>query len=148
MEQEIKVEEAKEKKATMGVLTRDAILKADDLKIEEVDVTEEWGGIVYERTLKGWERDQFEQSMFEGVGKGRKQKFENLRARLVALCTVNEKGERLFTAKDAKLLGEKSASALDKCFSKAQELNGMKAEDVEDMVKNSETDQSEDSISD
>ena len=133
-------------KEMKGILTKDAILNANDLTNEKIEVSE-WGGSVFIRTLKGWERDQFEQSMFEGVGKGRKQKFENLRARLVALTVVNEKGERLFTAKEAKLLGEKSASALDKCFSAAQELNGMKAEDVEDMVKNSEADQSEDSTS-
>ena len=86
--------------------------------------------------------------MFEGTGKGRKQKFENLRARLVALTIVDEKGKRMFKTSEAKLLGEKSASALDKCFSKAQEINGMKDSDIEEIVKNSEEDQSEDSTSD
>ena len=147
MDDKIKVKEVEKEEIQTVELTKEAIFAVEDLRSERIDVPE-WGGYLYIRTLKGWERDQFEQSMFEGIGKTRKQKFENLRARLVALTVVNAKGERLFTAKEAKLLGEKSASALDKCFSVAQELNGMKAEDVEDMVKNSETGQSEDSISD
>ena len=147
MDDKIKVKEVEKEEIQTVELTKEAIFAVEDLRSERIDVPE-WGGYLYIRTLKGWERDQFEQSMFEGIGKTRKQKFENLRARLVALTVVNAKGERLFTAKEAKLLGEKSASALDKCFSVAQKLNGMKAEDVEDMVKNSETDQSEDSTSD
>jgi len=48
----------------MGLLTRDAILEAQDLQHEEVYIPE-WGGSVRVRTLTGAERDAFEQSIVD-----------------------------------------------------------------------------------
>ena len=39
---------------------------------------------------------------------------ENLRARLVARCLVDEKGERVFDASDVVKLGKKSAKVINK----------------------------------
>lgn len=117
----------------MSILTRDSILKADDLKKQLVEVPE-WGGSVYVRTLTGTERDNFEQSIIEAPGK---MNMANLRARLVSKVLVDDKGQRLFTNADAVELGTKSASALDRIFTIAQKMNGMSTADVEEMVKNS-----------
>jgi hypothetical protein len=62
------------------------------------------------------------------------------------LTIVDEEGNRLFSDADVKLLGQKSAAALDKLFEVAQKLSGLKDEDVEELAKNSEDDLSEDSI--
>jgi len=131
----------------MGLLTRDAILEAQDLQHEEVYIPE-WGGSVRVRTLTGAERDAFEQSIVDQRGKDTRMNLRNIRAKLVALTVVDGDGKRLFSDADAKLLGQKSASALDKIFEVAQRLSGLRDEDVEELAKNSDDDLSEDFISD
>ena len=121
------------KSKTLG---RDAILGASDRKIERVEVPE-WGGCVFVRTLRAFERDAFEASMFKGRGKNRTENLENLRARLVVLAACETGGARLFDDADVKALGDKSAAPLDRVFGAAQRLNGMTTEDVEEMVGNS-----------
>lgn len=74
--------------------------------------------------------------------------MKNLRAKLVALTIVDEEGNRIFSQQDVNLLGKKSALALNRVFEVAQRLNGLKPEDVEELTKNSESDQSDDFISD
>ena len=128
----------------MAYLTRDAILQADDLPAEDVEVPE-WGGTVRVRGLTGAERDAFEASIVEQRGKTTHFKMENLRARLVALSVVGEDGKRIFSDSDVKALGRKSAVALQRVFKAAQRLSGLTAEDVEELAKNLESDQSDDS---
>jgi len=131
----------------MSLLTRDLILQANDLPTEEVEV-KPWGGAVQVRALTGAERDAFEQSIVEQKGKSTKMNLTNLRARLVALTVVDEEGKRVFSDADARLLGEKSAIALNTVFEVAQRLSGLTPDDVEELTKNSETTQGEDSLLD
>lgn len=114
-------------------LTRDQILTADDLQRQEVDVPE-WGGSVYVRAMTGLERDRFETSLTNGQDKG--VNLQNIRARLVSLCAIDEEGARLFSDDDAKVLGQKSAKALDRVFDVAQRLNGLRDQDVEELAEN------------
>jgi len=128
------------------LLDKQAILSASDHKTEDVDVPE-WGGTVRVRTMTGRERDAFEASLAKGEGKDRKTDLVNLRARLAGLCMVGEDGQRLFTDAEVEALGDKTAAALDRVFSVAQRLNGMTAQDVEDLAKNSGAAPSGDSTS-
>jgi len=114
------------------MLNREAILKTDDLPRELVQVPE-WGGDVYVSTLNGTQRDAFEQSM---QGKKNKLNLDNVRARFAVLTLVDDKGVRLFSDADAKVLGEKSAAALDRVFAVAQRLNGFSSQDAEDLAGN------------
>jgi hypothetical protein len=114
------------------MLNRDAILKADDLPRELVNVPE-WGGDVYVRTLTGTERDQFEQELVQNKSKPN---LANVRARFAVLTICDADGVRLFQAKDAEPLGKKSASALDRVFEVAQKLNGFSSDDAESLAKN------------
>jgi len=116
-------------------LTRDEILKADDIEIEEVEVPE-WGGSVYVRGLTAEQRDQYEQSLIVRKGKKSDINLVNARARLVALTVVDENGDSLFTLADAEALGQKSAAALQRVFEVAQRLSGLTEEDVEELVGN------------
>jgi len=111
------------------MLTRDSILKADDLPKESVEVPE-WGGQVWVSTLTGTQRDAFEQSM---VTKKNKPNMDNVRARFAVLTICDEKGERLFKAADADELGKKSAAALDRIFAVAQRLNGFSDNDQKEL---------------
>lgn len=141
-------------KKNIVILSKEAILSADDLEKELVEVPE-WGGAVYVRALTGAERDAFEQSMVEmrTVRQGRRQetvremRLQNIRARLCALTICDEEGNRLFTDADVQALGRKSASALNRVFQVAQRLSGLTDEDVEELAGNSDEIHSDDSSS-
>lgn len=128
----------------MPFLTRDQILGADDLSYRVVPVPA-WGGDVRIRTLTGAERDQFEASIVQRNGRNIATNMRNIRAKLVALCIVDENGERIFSDKDVEALGKKSAQALDLVFGEAQKLNGLRDEDVEELAENFVDGRSEDS---
>lgn len=132
----------------MAILGRNAILESKDLKTEEVEVPE-WGGSVLIRSLTGEQRDEYEASMFElGKNGNPKQNLANVRARLVVLCIVNEQGEQMFNKADVKLLGRKSAAALERVATAAQKLNAISDEDIEELAESFEDAPSEDSTSD
>jgi hypothetical protein len=126
------------------LLTREAIFAADDLTKELVNVPE-WGGDVYLRTLTAGERERWEETNLTRKGNDSKVNLINLQASLVALTAVDEAGVHLFTAADIPALNGKSSVALQRLFSKALELNRVGKQDVEELVKNSETTPVEDS---
>jgi hypothetical protein len=132
-------------------LSKATILGADDLTVEEVNCPE-CGGTVFVRTLTGVERDEIEAHMFQTKSKDSRINMTNLRARMVGLCLVDENGKRIFKGKefekDIEALGRKSSLVLDRVFTVAQKLAGMRKEDVEELTKNSEEGQDEDSSSD
>lgn len=136
---------AKEVEATK-VLSKADILAMDDLPTKRISIPQ-WKADVMIRSITASERDQFEQSLFTQKGTDIVRNTENMRAKLCALVLVDEEGNRLFTFNEAYHLGRKSAAALDLIFTEAQKLNGISREDRESLVKNSETDPSEDSTS-
>lgn len=139
---------------TNHLLSRDDILGARDLPSERVEVPE-WGGAVLVRGLTGIERDEWELSMMR-VNQSRgsidasinMDAFRNTRARFVAKCLVDEDGIRMFSDHDVTELGAKSAVALNRVYEVAQRLSAITKEDVEELGKNSESGQSDDSGSD
>ena len=118
----------------MNLLTREAILDADDLTTEDHEVPE-WGGTVRVKMLTGTERDAFEASVTETRGKNVKANLANVRARLVSLCLVDTTGRRLFAREDIPLLGRKSAAALDRVFDACRRLNRIGDQDVEELTE-------------
>lgn len=133
--------------AAKKFLNKSEILAMDDLKTEDVFVPE-WDAWVKVRSLNASERDHFEASTVQRNGKRVTTNLENIRARLCLLCMVDEEGNRLFDEGDTFPLGGKSASALDRIFTVAQKLNGLRDEDVDELAKNSSAGQSDDSVSD
>jgi len=117
------------------VLSKEQILQADDLKTETVAVPE-WDGEVLLRELRGRERDAFEEGSLDSK---RNVTMTNMRARLVAMSAIDEEGERLFTAKEANELGDKSATALNRLFEVCCRLSGITSDDVDKLEKNSAT---------
>jgi hypothetical protein len=115
----------------MAILNREEILKASDLKKELVKVPE-WGGEIYISMMTGASRDAWEQSLMATKGVS----LDNIRARLVAFTAVGEDGKRLFNNEDALLLGEKSATALERCVKVAQKINRLTESDLDELVKN------------
>lgn len=114
-----------------------AILAADDMKFEVIDVPE-WGGKVRIRTMSGEERDAFEASI---AGEGKKLNTQNIRAKLVMLTVVNSKGDRIFTKEQIDALGKKSAAALNRVYEASAKLSAITKADVEELAKNSDAGQ-------
>ena len=129
------------------MLTREEIFQKKDIQTETVNIPQ-WGGDVLVRGLTGKERDDFEQSII--VTKGKKEQVDrsNARAKLCALSCVDEEGNLLFKSNDIEALGKKSAGALDKIYEVASRLSGLSDTDMDDLVGNSESDQSDNSTSD
>jgi len=114
----------------MGTLTRETILAVQDLPVKTVAVPE-WGGDVFVRSMTGAERDQYEQALMMSRTPDGKVNIANVRGRLVAFCSVDENGKRLFEDADIDALGAKSAIALDRVFAAASALNGIGEKDVQ-----------------
>ena len=116
----------------MALLNRNQILEAQDIKTEIVEVPE-WGGEVTVKLMTGTERDKFEASVLDDKGKFKK---DNLRAKLVLKCVVDEQGKPLFQPADLEALGAKSSVALDRVFAAAQRINRIGEQDIEELTKN------------
>lgn len=114
----------------MGFLSRQQIIDADDVEYDTVECPE-WGGTVRLRSIRGTQRDAYEQSVITGSGADRKMNLRNARAKLIVLCAVDETGRPLFTAEDVTELGKKNAAPLDRLFDACRKLAGMSENDVE-----------------
>lgn len=136
---------------TTGFLSAAAILGANDLASEAVEVPE-WGGKVMVRGMTGAERDAYESAMLSVSGTNvglDKAGMLGARARICATCIIDPvSGKRLFTDAQVKDLGQKSGAALDRVFGVAQRLSGISKQDLEELRKNSNGAQSADSGSD
>jgi len=117
------------------LLSREAILAANDLPTEDVEVPE-WGGAVRVRTLTGAQRDAFEAEIVTTNGRKVERNTYNIRAKLVAAAVVGEDGKLLFSRADVEALGAKSAAALDRVFDAASRLSGISDEDVQELAEN------------
>lgn len=130
---------------TMKFLSKADILEVSDLETETVEVPE-WGGQVIVRSLSGEERDAWEEGLLVERKKNgkttREANLKNIRAKLVAISTVDQDGNRLFTDYDVQALGKKSASALQRIFKVAQRLSGLSDEEVDDLADDLGNDQS------
>ena len=125
-------------------LDRKAILLADDLPKQEVQI-DEWGGTVFVRSLTGRERNIWE----EQVGKSNKQhgylKFDvkaGYLAWFASIVCVDENGNQLFKKEDMEALGNKGAAALSKIWDVGSKLSGLVPEDLETLAENFDSGQS------
>lgn len=111
----------------MMLLTREAIVQAQDLKSERVSIPE-WGGEVRVRMMTGTERDALGRSMLGADGKPSMAGYD---VKLVARCMVGEDGLPLFGPDEVEALGAKSAAALQRVYEVAERINSMSAASVE-----------------
>ena len=118
------------------LLSREAILAADDLPTRDVAVPQ-WGGTVRVRSLTGRERDQFETDVLSARRDGHVSPG-NVRARYAAMCIVDGEGKNLFSTADIEALGAKAAAALDTVYQAVLSLNALTEEDIEELAGNSD----------
>lgn len=119
----------------MAFLTRDQIVEVEDTEYAEVDCPE-WGGTVRLKSIKGRQRDEYEQSLILERGGSRQMNLRNARAKLIVLCAVDEQGRLLFTPDDLNMLGRKNAKPLDRLFDACRKLAGLSEDDVEKLTEN------------
>ena len=116
----------------MAILTKEAISKVKDLVTEDVEVPE-WGGTVRVKMMTAQERDIYELSIYEDEKNNRS---ENVRARLCVSVMIDEKGNRIFGLNEVKVLGKKSAKAVNRVFEVARKLNAIGDDEVKEIEKN------------
>ena len=125
--------DAKEMKKVV-MLTKENILDANDLPIQEVSVPE-WNGSVRLKTMSGKERDVFE-GIIQKQKKGQLIDLTGLKAMLLSLTIIDEAGFLLFSEADLEKLNGKSSKAINDLFEIATEMNGIGEEAVEELRKN------------
>lgn len=115
-------------------LKKEAIFGIQDIAIEKVEVPE-WEGHVFVKGLTGAERDKFEASIMTVRGKERTVDMSNIRAKLASLTICDDAGVRMFSEGDIQMLGEKSASSLQRIFEVAQKLSRIGDDDLKELAE-------------
>ncbi len=111
----------------MAILTREAILEAQDLKRKTINVPE-WGGEVIVTEMTVARRLEFEKRLTDDE--------DLMRQLLVAFCAVDEAGELLFTLEDVQALGKKNFKAIHKVSEVALRLNRVGAVQERELQEN------------
>lgn len=134
------------------MLKKQQIIEAKDIQYFDVNVPE-WAPegstdeekencFVLIKTLSGKERDAFEASMIQGVGKAQRIDMQNVRAKFCSLIIVDpDTRERMFGKPEIDLLAAKSAPALQRVYDKGMEVSRFTKEDIEELVSKSDSDQ-------
>lgn len=115
--------------------SKQQIFAINDMMYEDLFVPQ-WNTTVRLRSLTGFERDTFEQSLIDQRGKRNKLDMRNARAKLVALCVVDQDGKRLFDDNEIGILGTKNAAALDTIYERASAMCGLSDDDMEELTGN------------
>lgn len=106
------------------ILSVDEILEAPDIITSQVYIRE-WGGSVKLRNLSAAEAIDF-------VRQHKDDKEGASAVEIVALCAIDENGERLFTKEKVQELKKKSFRAILKLQDEAMRINGMKEDSLEE----------------
>lgn len=109
------------------ILSAEDILKANDIKVEAVEVPE-WGGTVHVRQFSAAVRDQFD-ALLSGNGENDEPDLTNVRGRVLALAVCDPDGKPLFTLEQAEALGAKSDAAIARVYDAAAKLNKLRKSD-------------------
>lgn len=115
---------------------RTAILGATTMPTKVVPIPE-LGITVVVRGMTGTQRDEFEASLVVQRGRKRDINTSNIRGKLVAMCTFDDAGNRVFTDADVEQLAKVRADVLGRIATEAQRLCGLTDEDVDELGKSS-----------
>lgn len=124
----------------MGLLSKDALVSAAvTLPTERVYVPELGdGAFVIVRGLTATQRDAYEKATW--VQRGRKRVLvDNVRAKLIVKCLVDEDGNLQYTDADAPAIGKLRADVLERVFDACRRTSGMSEEALEEKKADSET---------
>ena len=116
---------------TTPLLSKAAILAAQDLPTEDVNVPE-WGGPVRVRTMTGAERDAMGAMISKDAGAGEGKTNQTAFRSIVLMHTiVGDDDQPMFERADLDAIGSKNGAVLDRLFRVADRLNGITSDAVE-----------------
>jgi hypothetical protein len=115
----------------MPCLTKEKILKANDIKMIKVPVPE-WtendpDAYIMVKSLTASEQDEFDKTILVEADVEEEKAttdLTNYRAKRAAFCMCDDNGNRLFTSEDIPNLAQKSSKALQRVLVADRELNG------------------------
>lgn len=111
------------------MLTKEAILGAQDLRIERVEIPE-WGGHAFHRVLSIAERVEMEARNDNAT-------VDDVLANVVGYALCDESGTRLFSNDDLPALKAKNAAVMLRLSDICRKHNTLTRKDVEEIAKNS-----------
>jgi len=111
------------------MLTKDQILKSEDIVTKVVKVPE-WGGDVTIASMNGVIREQFEAVLTNQSSSN----STSIRATAAALSIVDVKGSLIFSKDEIEDLGKKSCKPLNRIYTAVMKLNSL--ENIEKEIKN------------
>ena len=101
------------------------------------------------QSLTEKEKSEYETQILSKTGRGiSRSRLIDATRRLVALCVVDDKGNRLFASAEVSDLAEVDALVISRIAAECEQHVGMKEGDIEELVGNSETVHVEDSGTD
>lgn len=114
------------------------ILNVHDTQEKDVDMRKYgWGGFVKIRSMTGEGRDAYELSLYSEKDGKFSISRENMKAKLIAACAIDDKGVRMFkNSQQIKILGDKSAAAINHLYEECRQLNAISDKDVEELTGN------------
>lgn len=130
----------------MNWATKDMFFKAKP-PIEELDI--EGIGKIKIQGLELGERDEYESQGFVFDAETGKLSSDSARAVLIQKCARDQHGNKLFAENDIGKINTIPSAIAEKIYNKARELSGMvDKKKLKDKVKNSEPQQTKDSVTD
>ena len=117
----------------MPRLTRGNIESVNDLPTAEVEVPE-WNGHVVVQTMTGGDRDAFQHEVLKRSTEDGKMDIRGIKAMLVQHTVIDDDGELMWEPEDLDIIQGKSPVAIDRIYDEAAKLNGLTAEEVEEVV--------------
>ena len=112
----------------MALLTRDAVLGAQDVATKDVAVPE-WGGDIRVRSMTVAERNEFSRRTAS-------EESSTTAAWLVSILSVDEAGKELFTPEDVKALEKRNFKAIERVVTAILAVNGIGEKAIEAAGKN------------
>ena len=115
----------------MGALDRNALIERGQRQTMSVDLGADDSIEIIE--LMGSDRDEYEHY----VEKANKGSWRGIRAKLAQLSIINGDGKLMFEPNELTIVGEMSATLLDRVFMAALAFNGLEADALEQARKKS-----------
>lgn len=119
-------------------LDKTAFLKPVPVDLVEFEIPE-LGGSVFIRGMTVVERSKFERQFRTRKGDTNERKMNEIRQRMLIACVCNSDGQQLLNEADVEAIGKQRADIVERLVNAAQIACGMSTDDMEDLVKNSET---------
>jgi len=120
------------------IANRNLLLKLCERRYINLELPEV-GLVVRIQSLSEKEKSQYETRLIAKSGRGViRDRLQDATRRLIALCVVDDKNERIFSNADIDKIGELDSFVSSRIYEAAQEHCGFNKHDIETTVGNSE----------